>query len=1466
MTQQLECRGLCCRKCGVKITPKPWRSLATKHPSTNPLLPLSPQSLHNSSARILVGRGGSILCSPREEACVRATEKHQVPLVLPGAALPGMDEPGTEEEPRCDSIIAQEEGDESEEFSPNCMDFYLSKVSHNTRPFVGVCLGKGEDLSESQDDDCAWTPSRSQKRRKRQRKKAEPTKERWNERWREGGRGGGREVPQRGRARGDMRERRSRRILSEPSEPASSSDECPRTSRAHHRWNPNPWDPSPGRRHRFQPHRLSPPPAFADRKAPLWESPSLDSLGSLLSQSPDGRGSTDTSSTRTPGGGDSAHTHHSTQVQLGSCSSCCPSEQSPSSSHSNTPDSAQSYSLSERSSDSFPLDHGSPLCCLCPGFPGNTVSGSSTCSLDRSVTTVSSSCWNGHSDSRCFRAKLDGSLSRVCVRSTVPYTYGSTETGTTSDSCCTLSRSFDAVDGSALPGLCGRPRTDRSKDYSVDTSSLSLRSSTDATCTSTSSAYTVTRSFDSLCAEDVDSERCSDSHTNSSSTLKPRRRFDSSTVKGSSDSLCTNDDSDSSYVCMNRGKGPCLGVETNSDSRCSSSETVFRSDSSCNTVRRSFDSLCVNDESESVYVCMNGRGGSNASYSSTETARDSDSSLYSVERSLDSPYLSERVVALCTCPVEMEASQTSTERSVHSLYLSDSTTALCTCPVETEASQSSMEVYPNLYCSETDNGVTSAMTSVVTSDPSVCDSSCGVDSDSLSTSAVAEWGSVSLDDSERSASESTPGNHGNSSDSLYQAVLDSPTSSPGNSAERDSADALAQTLEAGMQLDSPAHLASHLEWVLKDLRGVVTQSDRRLVSPFFRELVRETGDDRDREKTSANEGFLFHPQKLLQPRNLMYREGQQYSLLQHIQNGSYGDVFSAVDLNTGFKCAAKKVPLCSFSWEEVGTWSGLSSPRVLQLFGAVREGPNIVLFMDLKTGSLAQLLRCRGRLPEDLSLHYHVQVLEALEHLHRRRVLHLDVKVDNVLLSEDGRDCFLCDFGLSEMLDTNGQAPRAFRGYGLRGTETHMAPEVAKGDARGAKADVWSSCCMLLHMLNGCHPWTRYYAHPLCLTIVSEEPPLREVPGSCHPLTALVFRAGLVKDPGRRASATELKERSSDALRAVGGVSSTITYPPTHPPVEPSAEAKIPPAPECPSATSQEAPPPPRGCDITSCCGDSPQPLVHWLSTWRERAQEEEGSDSEDGERHSEEEWSEVEGRREKWEEEESEEEEGSDLESLRGKASDWMEEEEEWEPFHRLQILYGPKQHTHTHSHTPSHTDQTESEEEALMKGPGLNSVSLPRPPRSQNRALIPLNTSEHQFDSSEKESDWSDDLSSGVFSSYNSQTDRENFSVDWLVSTNQPPSCCIEGLGVDIWIEDFSGERFRIRERPQVKVGHVAMGISDQISVRMFSLATLDGKLVRPEEEVQESGTWLQCVPALDDCPAWTWRIRDGQLEERR
>ncbi|KAE8283390.1 Mitogen-activated protein kinase kinase kinase 14 [Larimichthys crocea] len=334
---------------------------------------------------------------------------------------------------------------------------------------------------------------------------------------------------------------------------------------------------------------------------------------------------------------------------------------------------------------------------------------------------------------------------------------------------------------------------------------------------------------------------------------------------------------------------------------------------------------------------------------------------------------------------------------------------------------------------------------------------------------------------------------------------------------------------------------------LAGLRGSVSQGDPCYALPFVKDVERDVREE-EYELSAAdslgNEGIIFYNEKI-QPVDSEYREGREYVLTQFVKEGSYGEVHGARDVNTGFNFAVKKIALKRFSSEEVGAWSALRSPRVVELFGVVREGPNVLLFMDQKSGSLGQLIADCGRLPEDLSLHYHSQVLAALEHLVKKKVVHLDIKADNVLLSEDGRDTFLCDFGHAERLDNQGQSLSGSKD--LKGSETHMAPEIVKGEPRGAKADVWSSCCMLLHMLNGCQPWTRYYTCRLYLKIANEPPPLREIPPDCSPLTAEVIKVGLQKDPAKRASASDLKEKTARALKEVGGLTSPVKGPYTEP-------------------------------------------------------------------------------------------------------------------------------------------------------------------------------------------------------------------------------------------------------------------------------------------------------------------------------
>ncbi|KAJ8348892.1 hypothetical protein SKAU_G00274810 [Synaphobranchus kaupii] len=613
---------------------------------------------------------------------------------------------------------------------------------------------------------------------------------------------------------------------------------------------------------------------------------------------------------------------------------------------------------------------------------------------------------------------------------------------------------------------------------------------------------------------------------------------------------------------------------------------------------------------------------------------------------------------------------------------------------------------------------------------------------------------------------------------------------------------------------SERHLSSQDNWGLArfGLRGNVCQEDRVFTRPFFKELESEARAEEEGqpEDSDTNEGLLLTEK--LRSDEYEYREGRDYSVLRHIRNGSYGDVYSVQDNRTGFKCAAKKILLRHFNSEEVGSWSALDSPRVVELYGAVREGPWVILFMGLKSGSVGQLLRERGRLPEDLALHYLSQVSGALEHLQKRRVLHLDIKADNILLSEDGKETFLSDFGHSERLDRNGWSTKANSGEGFQGTETHMAPEVVKGEPRGAKADVWSSCCMLLHMLNGCHPWTRYYSSPLCLKIANEDPPLREIPSNCNPCTGDVIRAGLQKDPIKRASASELKERTTRALLEVGGLTSPVKgayqEPATAEPMETRHQRSGP----LPSLPASPSPTPSRK--------RSTELGVHCGSSWREHSNDEE------------------------------EEEEGCE--------ADWL-----------------------SSSSGPPLSFRTNSSRQQKGEWPGLSpsvwelenefyrsSLSQPHSLELQERLLSCLSSGcNGQRDDRDKDSKYwsggySGNYSSGVFSC-GSQPDGHSFGVDRRGSAHLTPCSFFEG--VDVSIQDFNGQCLHIREAPGVKVGHIATGISDQISESTFSLETRDGRPVSPEEEVLDSGLWLRCTSTSDSGRPWRWRVREGVLETR-
>ncbi|XP_027567736.1 mitogen-activated protein kinase kinase kinase 14 isoform X1 [Pipra filicauda] len=571
---------------------------------------------------------------------------------------------------------------------------------------------------------------------------------------------------------------------------------------------------------------------------------------------------------------------------------------------------------------------------------------------------------------------------------------------------------------------------------------------------------------------------------------------------------------------------------------------------------------------------------------------------------------------------------------------------------------------------------------------------------------------------------------------------------------------------------------------------------------------------------SASEGVLLNEK--LKPVDYEYREEVHWTKCHgSLGIGSFGEVYKIEDKQTGFQCAAKKVQVEHFRAEELTTCAAVTSPSVVPLYGAVKEGPWVTIFMKLmEGGSLGQLIKQSGCLPEDRALSYLGQVLEGLEYLHAQNILHGDVKAENVLLSDDGSRALLCDFGHSAHLHPDGLGKCLVTGNYVPGTETHMAPEVVMGKRCGSKVDVWSSCCMMLHMLNGCHPWTQYYNHPLCLKIAKEPPPLREIPPSCNPLTAEIIKLGLEKEPLQRASAAELKTKTSMALEEVGGVRSPWKgeyREPRHLSLnkENNPQTSLSPTVSPVSETGSD----PKLSVKVSCASPvlPPPPL--------EQAEEVEGT---------------------RWNED--------------------KEPPETWDP----PPLCSTPVPQRSCSHVERATTISEQELQQLEIELFLNSLSQPYSLEEQEQMLSCLSIdSPFVSDASERNSmkasqSLRDTMSSGIHS-WNSQADGQSFSWNNLLSRSRHTDTPSYFNGVKIQIQLLSGENLHIRDFHRKKVGDIATGISSQIPVPAFSLVTKEGHPVHYDMEVPDSGIDLQCTLAPDCSVGWTWRVKHGQLENR-
>ena len=131
--------------------------------------------------------------------------------------------------------------------------------------------------------------------------------------------------------------------------------------------------------------------------------------------------------------------------------------------------------------------------------------------------------------------------------------------------------------------------------------------------------------------------------------------------------------------------------------------------------------------------------------------------------------------------------------------------------------------------------------------------------------------------------------------------------------------------------------------------------------------------------------------------------------------------------------------------------------------------------MDFIDGeSLKVVLRREGKLPVDRALGIIRRILRVLDVAHAHRVVHRDIKPDNILLTRSsGRETVkVLDFGVAKLLDLVGDTGTITHGMRV-GTPRYMSPEQITGEAVGAQSDLFSLAIVFYEMLTGEHPFAQ---------------------------------------------------------------------------------------------------------------------------------------------------------------------------------------------------------------------------------------------------------------------------------------------------------------------------------------------------------------------------------------------------------